>query len=695
MMDVRRSIRVPKRLAWLACCWATLGLILIAAVVPVFAGPMQQVTVFQQGQNGYNTFRIPAIVQAADGTLLAFAEGRVNGSGDSGNIDIVMKRSSDGGATWSAMQVVQEEGGSDLITIGNPAPVLDETTGRLWLTFCRNNSRVFTTYSDDNGQTWSTRREITSSVKLADWTWYATGPVHGIQLERGPHAGRLIIPCDHNTSTTKYAHVIYSDDHGATWHIGGAVASQGDMGPNESTIVELTSGDLYFNIRNQAKTTKARIISYSSDSGQTFGTASYDTTLIDPVVQASVLRYTATDQGDDVNRLLFSNPANETSRVRMTIRSSFDESATWNAGKMVYRGPSGYSDLVKTATGGGLLFENGPVKYYNQISFARFDTEWLDDPSLVQIDFRDYTAKDQRGNGLDGVIEGGPSFITGDPRYGSGHALHFDGQDDIVRIDDNGYNACDFDATDSFTLEAVFRTTSHTSGGASGSGPLISKDVGPNSPSYWFRVENGQLRFLADDGTVNSGVTSTQGVSDGQWHHAAVVFDRAAGEISLFIDYVLENTSPITLTGGFANSNDVLIGSFNASSAGYKRFVGDIDLARISMGALGVGQFVQPTGIPGDANGDGQVNLADLQVLGDHWQASDAYWLVGDFTGDGLVNLADLQILGDNWGYGKGLDLSFDQALQLAGLSIPEPATLMMAGIGGLLLPRRTRSLRK
>ncbi|MCC6681868.1 MAG: exo-alpha-sialidase [Phycisphaeraceae bacterium] len=661
----------------------------------IWAGPLQQVTVFQQGEGGYHTFRIPAVVAAADGTLLAFAEGRVNGSGDAGNIDIVLKRSSDGGATWSALQVVQEEGGSELITIGNPAPVLDETTGRLWLTFCRNNSRVFTTYSDDHGQSWSARQEITSSVKPAGWTWYATGPVHGIQLTRGPHAGRLIIPCDHNTSTAKYAHVIYSDDHGATWQVGGDVPSQGDMGPNESTIVELTSGDLYFNIRNQAKTTKARIISYSDDGGQSFGTASYDMTLIDPVVQASVLRYTATDQGDDINRLLFSNPAHTTSRVRMTIRSSFDESATWTAGKLVYRGPSGYSDLVKITTsgGGGLLYENGTSAYYNRISFARYDTQWLDDPSLVQIDFRDDTAKDQRGNGLDGSIEGGASFISGDPRFASGHALHFDGQDDIVRMADNGNNACDFDAADSFTLEAVFRTSDHTDGGANGSGPLIAKDVGANQQSFWLRVENGNLRFLTCDGPTTSDVISSSSISDGQWHHVAAVLDRVSGQMRLYVDYQLVDTETTIVTGSVANTNDLLIGSFNASSPGLKRFIGDIDLARISMGALSVGQFVQPKAILGDANGDGQVNLADLQVLGDHWQAGDAYWLVGDFSGDGVVNLADLQILGDNWGYGADLNMSFDRALQQLDLSVPEPATLLLlAGMGALCLPRRTRS---
>ncbi len=91
----------------------------------------------------------------------------------------------------------------------------------------------------------------------------------------------------------------------------------------------------------------------------------------------------------------------------------------------------------------------------------------------------------------------------------------------------------------------------------------------------------------------------------------------------------------------------------------------------------------------GDANGDGMVNLADLQILGDNWQSTTATWAQADFTGDGNVNLADLQILGDNWGYGVNPDLSFDEAL--AQVSIPEPAALSLLGVGAMALLRRRK----
>ncbi len=366
---------------WIACGVAAL-VVLCAAVESAVAESMQKVTVFASGKEGYHTFRIPAIMAAANGDLLAFAEGRKTGGGDAGDIDIVMKRSSNGGATWSALQLVQEEGGDKKITIGNPAPVLDATTGVIWLTFCRNNSRVFVISSSDHGQTWSPRREITEQVKPAGWNWYATGPVHGIQLLRGEHAGRLVIPCDHGYNIDGVhhgsAHVIYSDDHGQTWQVGGVVDEQGDMNPNESSIVELTDGRLYFNIRNQFQTTRARIITYSDDAGQSFAPATYDMKLIDPRVQGSVLRFAARDQGDPFDLLLFSNPASSSKRVAMTVRASVDESATWSDGLLITENPSAYSDLIALKGRlAGVLFETGTKSAYETIQFVRFSVDDL------------------------------------------------------------------------------------------------------------------------------------------------------------------------------------------------------------------------------------------------------------------------------------------------------------------------------
>ncbi|MGH7973324.1 MAG: sialidase family protein, partial [Limisphaerales bacterium] len=199
---------------WLASCLYSPG-----------AG-LQKVDVFRSGTEGYNTFRIPAIVRATNGTLLAFAEGRKNSASDTGDIDLVLKLSRDGGRNWGPLQLVAEDG---VNTVGNPTPIMDSATGKILLLTTHNvgrvtetqvrrgevkDRRVFLQQSTDNGATWSVAREVTAQTKRADWRCYATGPVHGIQLERGPQAGRLVAPCDHTTArSTDWsacgAHLIY------------------------------------------------------------------------------------------------------------------------------------------------------------------------------------------------------------------------------------------------------------------------------------------------------------------------------------------------------------------------------------------------------------------------------------------------------------------------------------------------------
>ena len=165
---------------------------------------------FESGTNGYNTFRIPAIITTKNGTLLAFAEGRKNTSSDTGDIDLVMKRSDDNGKTWSELILIWDDGDN---VCGNPAPVQDTKSGKIFLLSTWNlgsdheheiinqtswdTRRIYLLVSSDDGLTWSEPVEITTTVKLNNWTWYATGPCHGIQLQAGEYKSRLIIPCDH------------------------------------------------------------------------------------------------------------------------------------------------------------------------------------------------------------------------------------------------------------------------------------------------------------------------------------------------------------------------------------------------------------------------------------------------------------------------------------------------------------------
>src|SRR5690606_38595533 len=147
-------------------------------------------TIYQQDAGGYHTYRIPSLVVTRQGTRLAFCEGRKAGRGDAGDIDLLLRRSTASGRTWSEQQVVHGEGGDAKTTIGNPGPLGGQPTGTVWLSCCRDNDRVFMTHSTDGGQGWTQPREITADVKRDTWDWYATGPGHGIQITQGPHKGR-------------------------------------------------------------------------------------------------------------------------------------------------------------------------------------------------------------------------------------------------------------------------------------------------------------------------------------------------------------------------------------------------------------------------------------------------------------------------------------------------------------------------
>ncbi len=331
---------------------------------------LNQTDVFVSGTEGYHTYRIPAIIRTVQGTLLAFCEGRKNSSADSGDIDIVLKRSYDGGQTWGTLELVYEEGDTATITIGNPCAVVDKDTGRIWLAFYRNNMRVFIGYSDDNGVSWSEREEITEGVVPAEWYRGGTGPGVGIQLEHEPYVGRLIIPCWHQYYDGIYgSHIIYSDDHGGTWTHSPAILPDS----NECQVVELTNGVLLNNHRRSGSYTGYRGVSFSNDGGACWGEITPDYELIEPTCQASFLRYTKFAEPDK-NRLLFSNPA-ATARSNMTVKLSYDEGDSWPVAKTLYAGSSAYSCLAVLGDYSlGCLYERDS---YGKITFAHFSLEWL------------------------------------------------------------------------------------------------------------------------------------------------------------------------------------------------------------------------------------------------------------------------------------------------------------------------------
>ncbi|AHF16456.1 sialidase family protein [Niabella soli] len=320
------------------------------------------VKLFERGYKGYALFRIPAIVRAKSGTLLAFAEGRMCGScGDAGDINMVLKRSTDGGKTWGDLSVIWDDGGN---TCGNPVPIVDETTGTIHLLMSWNNTRAFVTHSTDEGLTWSVPAEITANVKDIGWTWYATGPVHGIQLTEGTYKGRLIAPT-YTTATglgnKSYSFAVYSDDHGATWKKG-ALTKQGDVG--ECTVAETNAG-LLLNMRSAVS--NARVLATSIDGGLSWGDNQLQPALVDPKCQGSMISFK--QNGSWV--LLQSNAAAQT-RTNMTVKMSADDGKSWAKSYTVFYGASAYSDMTLLDDSHiGLLFENGDKNPYDRIYFKR------------------------------------------------------------------------------------------------------------------------------------------------------------------------------------------------------------------------------------------------------------------------------------------------------------------------------------
>ena len=345
--------------------------------------------VFVSGTEGYHTFRIPALLTTPKGSLLAFCEGRKTSRSDHGDVDLVMKRSTDSGDHWGPLQRIYEEGGDDNITIGNPCVVVDQDTGIIWLTFCRNNQDVLVMYSKDDGHIWSNPVNITPSVKRANWDWVATGPGIGIQLKQGRFAGRLVIPCDHSElidgKRTMVSHVFFSDDHGEQWKLGGSVGKHTD----ECQVVELKDGNLMINMRsywgrsgNRPDRASRRAIAISEDGGNSWSPLRFDDTLIEPVCQASFIRYTPSHQMDS-NVLLFSNPAAKDKRHRLTIRASYSDGHTWSVYRLLHEGPSAYSCLATLphvaaeSPDVGCLYEAGQNTAYEKIVFARVSLKWL------------------------------------------------------------------------------------------------------------------------------------------------------------------------------------------------------------------------------------------------------------------------------------------------------------------------------
>jgi sialidase-1 len=362
----------------------------------------EPVQVYKSGTEGHKSYRIPAIISMPDGTLLAFAEGRVNGSDDFGDVNIVLKSSTDNGKTWSPLTTVVDY---DSLQAGNPAPVADLTDpgypdGRIFLFYNTGNNNenkirngkgvreVWYKTSADKGITWSDAVNITlqvhkpnqQSVNPAynfpeDWRAYANTPGHAMQFSEGRYKGRIVVAANHTEGDPRpgwedcFAHVFYTDDHGMSFKVGKNVPVPGG---NEATAAELSGDRLMLNARNQKGNVKARIVTISEDGGDTWTKADYDKQLPDPVCEGSILTFGKYNKS---NILAFCNASDTTDRNNLTLKISYDDGESWqhkilidkSDNRSLKKSYTGYSDLAAISSGRiGILYERND---YSEIVF--------------------------------------------------------------------------------------------------------------------------------------------------------------------------------------------------------------------------------------------------------------------------------------------------------------------------------------
>ena len=334
-----------------------------------------RITLFRQGDGGVFGFRIPAILTLASGRVLTFCEARRDSLKDSGRIDIVMRAGD--GERFGPMRVAVSGGGH---TVGNPSPVQDPATGRVFLLYNANDAdrpeamilkgqgsrTVHMVYSDDEGETWSSPRDLTAQVKLPRWTWYAIGPCHGAALP----GGRLAFGCNH-ASLDEWAgdrpvyrsHLLFSDDHGETWHIGPSLGQD----TNECSLAAYADGGLLISMRRHPAD-GCRALAYSADGGEHWGETALRGDLPDPGCQGSTLTVN-TRRGEET---LLCNAA-ASRRERLTLRRSLDRGINWETEGIVTPGPAAYSDLALLKDGRvALLCECGEASPYERIDLHVF-----------------------------------------------------------------------------------------------------------------------------------------------------------------------------------------------------------------------------------------------------------------------------------------------------------------------------------
>ncbi|MDR6944272.1 sialidase family protein [Mucilaginibacter pocheonensis] len=391
-MNNDKTTTLPLKLNGNKISYLSLLLFLLISVRSFSQSDTGKVVVFNPSM-GYYTTRIPSIVITKSGTLVAFCEARATGYGDWSGIDILARRSKDGGKTWDTPKVIVKREESK--PAGNGVPIMDNDGHTIHFLFVKDYGRCFYMKSVDEGLTWSEPVDITYAfekyIPEYDWKVLATGPGHAIQLKNG----RLVVSV-WMSDDKKRAHrpscisTIYSNDHGKTWNRGDIVANTSDqiINPSESTLIQLKDGRVMMNTRTESKEQR-RLISYSRDGFSHWTKPVFNDDLFDPVCMGSMIR-AGTGKRKLAGPIIFINPDYRNipgeGRRHLMAKVSFDEGATWPVNKVIEPGSAGYSDLTIENDGTVyILYETRdglpPIKvvtpHYYQIVLKRYDLNWF------------------------------------------------------------------------------------------------------------------------------------------------------------------------------------------------------------------------------------------------------------------------------------------------------------------------------
>lgn len=519
----------------------------------------ERTVLFNMGDYDSQYWRIPALVTAADNSLVAVVDKRGSSLGDLPNtISIMSRRSTDNGKNWSEPVVVAQGGNGK--TYGDPAVVLDKKTGNLicmfvgdqglWNATPYNRQGIYVSKSTDNGVSWSEPVAITDQVYANHSSWYAgfAGSGHGLCLKDGRLMFVLAIRATSATEVPLHNYAIYSDDGGDNWTLStNAATTAGD----EAKVVELEDGDILMSIRNPSKGN--RIFCKSTDRGQTWGKAYFETELKDPACNGDIIRYSySTDEGSEgKSRLLHSLPESTTTRENVTIYLSEDDGETWPIKKRLVDGYSAYSSLTVLSDGTiGALVEEGkwdsdlPGEDGFQLVFYRFTMDWLTS---------DVTEPP--------VVSEGTLQLNGTDRY-----MRIPSADDFniaigesytvtckVKMPFSG-SSCRFVSKRSYTGTANSGTVGWEMWGDMNASTRFSTNLSP-AGSPWGGKGNG------------TGVTFTEN----QWVHLTWVFDWNENTTNIYVDGVLGESKSLAgefQTMSMVNDFDVLVGAGYSNSDG-------------------------------------------------------------------------------------------------------------------------------